>query len=205
MARHGYLREYDEAPDRSENREEGSRVHSWREDDWSDRKRGFMFDQDGRPARDRGEERQWTGSGESDWRRGGHDREHGHGGFERDFSPPCASAVIFVAAVPWKARLAVSAAARTIITSAGATGRSGLSTMTMPTIAENASSSSIQTSTAGVPTGSGAAASRPWCGEMAELELTQERVLAGEGNTPSPVGEATLGTSNSENTSPGRR
>ena len=37
-----------------------------------------------------------------------------------------------------------------------------------------------------------------------ELELTHERALAGQGNTPSPVGEATLGTNNSENTGVGR-
>jgi hypothetical protein len=37
-----------------------------------------------------------------------------------------------------------------------------------------------------------------------ELELTHERALGGEGNTPSPVGEATLGTNNSENTTIGR-
>ena len=39
---------------------------------------------------------------------------------------------------------------------------------------------------------------------MAELELTHERALSGQGNTPSPVGEATLGTNNSENTGVGR-
>lgn len=37
-----------------------------------------------------------------------------------------------------------------------------------------------------------------------ELELTHERALAEEGNTPSPVEEATLGTNNSENTFKGR-
>lgn len=41
-------------------------------------------------------------------------------------------------------------------------------------------------------------------GPMAELELTHERALSGQGNTPSPVGEATLGTNNSENTGVGR-
>jgi hypothetical protein len=40
--------------------------------------------------------------------------------------------------------------------------------------------------------------------EAAELELTHERALSGQGNTPSPVGEATLGTNNSENTGIGR-
>ena len=40
--------------------------------------------------------------------------------------------------------------------------------------------------------------------EAAELELTHERALSGQGNTPSPVGEATLGTNNSENTGVGR-
>lgn len=41
-------------------------------------------------------------------------------------------------------------------------------------------------------------------GPMAELELTHERALSGQGNSPSPVGEATLGTNNSENTGVGR-
>ena len=40
--------------------------------------------------------------------------------------------------------------------------------------------------------------------QAGELELTHERPLAEEGNTPSPVGEATLGTNNSENTITGR-
>ena len=40
--------------------------------------------------------------------------------------------------------------------------------------------------------------------QAGELELTHERALAEEGNTPSPVEEATLGTNNSENTFKGR-
>lgn len=37
-----------------------------------------------------------------------------------------------------------------------------------------------------------------------ELELTHERALAEQGNTPSPMSEATLGTNNPENTFTGR-
>jgi hypothetical protein len=37
-----------------------------------------------------------------------------------------------------------------------------------------------------------------------ERERTHNRAMAGEGNTPSPVGDATLGTNNSENTGTGR-
>ena len=37
-----------------------------------------------------------------------------------------------------------------------------------------------------------------------ELELTHERAIGEEGNTPSPMSEATLGTNNSENTFTGR-
>ena len=37
-----------------------------------------------------------------------------------------------------------------------------------------------------------------------ELELTHERALAEEGNTPTPAADATLGTNNSENTLPGQ-
>jgi hypothetical protein len=38
----------------------------------------------------------------------------------------------------------------------------------------------------------------------AEEERTHERALSEAGNTPTPVGEATLGTNNSENTMTGR-
>ena len=38
----------------------------------------------------------------------------------------------------------------------------------------------------------------------AERERTHNRAMEGQGNTPSPVGEATLGTNNSENTGTGR-
>ncbi|HET7604700.1 MAG TPA: hypothetical protein VFK28_01350 [Sphingomicrobium sp.] len=40
--------------------------------------------------------------------------------------------------------------------------------------------------------------------ETGELELTQDRALAGQGNTPSPIDAATLGTNNSANTIIGR-
>lgn len=36
-----------------------------------------------------------------------------------------------------------------------------------------------------------------------ELQLTQDRAISGQGNTPSPIGQATLGTNNSENANPG--
>ena len=38
----------------------------------------------------------------------------------------------------------------------------------------------------------------------ADQEWAQERAMAGQGNTPSPIGEATLGTNNSENSGIGR-
>jgi len=41
-------------------------------------------------------------------------------------------------------------------------------------------------------------------GQAGELELTQESALAEVGNMPSPVENATLGTNNSENSTPGR-
>lgn len=40
--------------------------------------------------------------------------------------------------------------------------------------------------------------------EAGELELTQERALAGEETAPSPLDAATLGTNNSENATTGR-
>ena len=40
--------------------------------------------------------------------------------------------------------------------------------------------------------------------QAGELELTHERALVGEGDTPDPVEAATLGTNTSENTTPGR-
>jgi hypothetical protein len=71
VAQHGYLREYDEAPDRGDERDRGDRN---RERDWSNRDRSFMFDR----GRDRGEDRE-RGSA-------GYGREHGYGGFQGDFS-----------------------------------------------------------------------------------------------------------------------
>ncbi len=78
MAQHGYLREYDEAPDRGDERDRGdrNRERDWRasERDWSNRDRSFMFDR----GRDRDEDRE-RGSA-------GYGREHGYGGFQGDFS-----------------------------------------------------------------------------------------------------------------------
>ena len=67
MAQHGYLREYDERPDRSDDR---------------DRDRGFIFDRDrgGSPDDERGDDNN------RDRRMSGYGREHGYGGFQGDFS-----------------------------------------------------------------------------------------------------------------------
>ena len=112
MAQHGYLREYDEDPRGSDDRDRGN----WRDRDdrdWRsrDRGRGFMFDDDRDRARDRdddrgffsrmgGEASSWfhddergdRGAWENnrDWpqrNRGSSNfgREHGYGGFQGDY------------------------------------------------------------------------------------------------------------------------
>lgn len=99
MARHGYLREYDEGPSGSEGRER---------DEWSDRTdrdwrsrepgRGFMFDEDRERSRDRDEDRSFfsrSGSDRGAWEnnrdwpqrnRGSStfDRQQHYGSFEDD-------------------------------------------------------------------------------------------------------------------------
>jgi hypothetical protein len=207
VARHGYLREYDEAPDRSDNRGE----------DWGESNRAFMLDRD----RGRSENRDFSGGSRDErsslrpdddrgWRGPGVDERRGSGAYGRSYS---------------ESQGDVSSSGR----EQGGFGDRGdwersprnfssrqddhyLSWRDRQMRAldndyadycrereqqfhsdfENWRRSRQQGKEVPV-------------GEAAELELTQERVLEGEGNTPSPVSEATLGTNNSENTSPGRR
>ena len=83
MARHGYLREYDEAPDRSDNRGE----------DWGESNRAFMLDRD----RGRSENRDFSGGSRDErsslrpdddrgWRGPGVDERRGSGAYGRSYS-----------------------------------------------------------------------------------------------------------------------
>jgi hypothetical protein len=189
VARHGYLREYDEAPDRSDNRGE----------DWGESNGAFMLDRDrGRSGDDRG------------WRGPSVDERRGTGAYGRRYS---------------QSQGDVSGSGR----NKGGFGDRGdwersprdfrsrqddhyLSWRDQQMRAldndyaeycrerERQFHSDFENWRRSRQHGKDVPV-----GEAAELELTQERVLEGEGNTPSPVSEATLGTNNSENTSPGRR
>ena len=79
MAQHGYLREYDESPDRSDDRDR----------DWSDRDRGFMLDRDRSGSRDndrgfveRTDDRARYGGFQGDFSRSGRE-QRGRGDWER--------------------------------------------------------------------------------------------------------------------------
>ncbi|HEX6783725.1 MAG TPA: hypothetical protein VF098_03595 [Sphingomicrobium sp.] len=104
MAQHGYLREYDEGWDRSENRD---RERSWRDDRDrnDDRNRDFMFgdrdrgggdrsvfDRMGERARERfsDDDRQWRGAHRDDWSNrdqsfGSNRSQQGFGGYQSEF------------------------------------------------------------------------------------------------------------------------
>jgi hypothetical protein len=105
MAEHGYLREYDEDWDDRDRWRDEDRERGWRERGWSDRgdrgDRNFMFgdrdrqndrgffDRLGDRARDmfRDDDRhsgrdEWRGSG---WGSSGYGREHGFGGYQGDY------------------------------------------------------------------------------------------------------------------------
>jgi hypothetical protein len=184
VARHGYLREYDEAPDRSDNRGE----------DWDESNRAFMLDRD----RARFENRDFSGGSGKDERRsrGAYGREHDYsssgreqGGFggrsDWERSPRSFSSRQDDHYRSWRDRQM-----RALDNEYADYCRER--EQQFHSDFDNWRRSRQQ-------------AKQPPVGEAAELELTEERVLTGEGSTPSPVGEATLGTSNSENRSSGRR
>lgn len=209
MARHGYLREYDEAPDRSDNRDE----------DWGEPNRGFMFDQDPSRGEDRNyssrtrepggssyreNSRRWREGQDNEWRSRGLGSGYDQSGFRGDFnrsgsrsdyggandwerSPRNFSSRQDDHYLSWRDRQIRSLDqdyadyCREREQQFHSDFDNWRRSRQQPGRQNNA------------------------VGAEAELELTHERALAGEGNTPSPVGEATLGTNNSENTGRGRR
>ena len=208
MARHGYLREYDEAPDRGDDRDE----------DWGERNRSFMFDQDRRGGEDgnyswrmrepdrssfrEGDRQSREGKG-NDWRSRSY-ASSGRSGFQGDFnraggranygdrndwerSPRNFSSRQDDHYLSWRDRQI-----RSLDEDYADYCRER--EQQFHSDFDNWRRSRQQ-----------AGRQNDAVGEEAELELTHERALAGQGNTPSPVGEATLGTNNSENTSRGRR
>lgn len=234
MAQHGYLREYDEGPDRSDDRDRDfrnqDRERDWRGSDWSDRDRGLMFDRDrqrsdrdedhgffdrmGDRARSwfRDDDRQYRGTHDENWNRGDRSRDYGRGqGFggsegdygrtgqqgsfggrgDRERSPRNFSSRQDDHYLSWRDRQ-LDALDRDYADYCRER--------------EQQFHSDFDTWRRGRQQSGGTdrqASSE--ASQAGELELTQERALAGQGNTPSPVGEATLGTNNSENTSRGRR
>jgi hypothetical protein len=206
VARHGYLREYDEVPDRSEDRNEG----------WNERNRGFMLDRDrsedfsgrtreGRAPSFRAEDRNWGGSGRDEWQGAGYARERGYGGFQGDFGRSGRDQGGFEGRGDWeRAPRNFSSRQDDHYLSWRDRQMRALDNDYADYCREREQQfhSDFDNWRRARTQRSGREAA---VGEAAELELTQERALAGEGNTPSPVDEATLGTSNSENTSRGRR
>lgn len=207
MARHGYLREYDEAPDRSDNRGE----------EWGESNRAFMLDRDrGRSenrdfsggSRDersslrRDDDRGWRGPG-VDERRGSGAYGRGYGEFQGDVSSSGHEQGGFEDRGGWeRSPRNFSSRQDDHYLSWRDRQMRALDNDYADYCRERERQfhsdfenwRRIRQQGKEVPVG-----------EAAELELTQERVLEGGGNTPSPVSEATLGTNNSENTSPGRR
>lgn len=198
MARHGYLREYDEAPDRSDNR-----------DDWSDRNPRFMLDQN----RNRDENRSSSGfpgaegpflPGEEQGRYRDQGRKHGSGSFQSDFSRS-ARDQDGLGGGDWE---------RSPRNFRSHQDDHYLSWRDQQIRAldedyadycrereEQFHSDFDKWRRSRQQSGS---QNNP-IGKEEELELTQERALPQEGYPPSPVEEATLGTNNSENTGRGRR
>lgn len=240
MAQHGYLREYDEAPDRSDDRdrdwEDRDRERSWRggEQDWSDRDRdrGIMFDRDdhrrsnrhqrqgfSEPVGDRAgsrfrdDDRQFRGTHEDSWsnRSGtGYRGEQGFGGYEGDHrsrdrhqggfgsrgdterSQRMFSSHQDDHYLSWRERQMAAL-------------DKDYADYCREREQQFHSDFDKWRQTKQQGAGQQGGHGKAEAGQAAELELTHERALAGQGNTPSPAGDATLGTNNSENTSPGRR
>ena len=207
MARHGYLREYDEAPDRSDNRGE----------DWGESNRAFMLDRDrGRfenrdlpgGSRDerspyrRDDDRSRDASGKNEWHsNAGYGRERGYGGFEGDFSRSGPEQGGLGDRGGWE---------RSPRNFSSHQDDHYLSWREQQMRALDNDYADYcrereQQFHSDFDNWRRSRRQEAPVGEAAELELTQERVLAAEDSTPSPTGEATLGTSNSENTSRGRR
>lgn len=210
MARHGYLREYDEAPDRSDERDR----------DWSERDRAFMLDRDrNRGDRDfsarmgesrsssfRGDDRQRRGSENDQWRsRGGYEPEQGYGGYQSDFGRSEREPGRFPGQGDWER------SPRNFSSGQDDHYRSWRDRQMQSLDQDYADycrereqqfHSDFDNWRRNRKAGSRQDSA---IGAEAELELTEERALAGEGNTPSPTSAATLGTNNSENTSRGRR
>jgi hypothetical protein len=239
VAQHGYLREYDEGSDRSDdgdrNWDDRERERGWRgnQREWSDRDRGLMFDRNrdrssdeddrnfvdriGDRARSwfRDDDRQYRGTHENDWaNRGqsssGYGREHGFGGFQGDYSRTGRMQGGFGGRGDWER------SPRNFSSHQDDHYRSWRDRQ-MDALdrdyadycreREQQFHSDFDTwrrnrqPSGGQQPSQGSDAT----GQAGELELTHERALGEQGNTPSPVGEATLGTNNSENTGRGRR
>jgi hypothetical protein len=230
VAQHGYLREYDEGPDRSDDRErdwsDRNRERSWRggERDWDDRDRGFMFDRD----RDRSSDddrgggfmgrmgdraRSWFSDDDRQYRspadenRGAGHRSHEGARRDQGFS---GSRSDYPSGRPgygqgsrrnfrshqddhylsWRDRQ-IDALDRDYADYCREREQQFHSDFDNWRQSRQQRSQSRQDSDATAQAG--------------ELELTHERALAEQGNTPTPVGDATLGTNNSENSASGRR
>jgi hypothetical protein len=188
---HGYLREFDEAPDRSDDRgrDRGDeRERSWRT---GERDRNFMLGErePGRGREEdrlRGEDRQYRSAQGNDWGARA-DYSRSGGGGDRERSPRNFSSHQDDHYRSWRDRQ-MEALDRDY---------QDYCREREQQFHSDFDSWRRNREQRGNRSNEGIA-------EAAELELTHERALSGQGNTPSPVGEATLGTNNSENTGIGR-
>lgn len=244
MAQHGYLREYDEDPDRGDDRN-----RDWREDDrergrrggqgdWSDGDRSFMFDRNRDRGsdrdRDRGmtgrmgdrarssfrdDDRQYRATHEDNWRSprqesSGYGREHGFGGFQGDYGRSGRQQGGFGGRGDWeRSPRNFGSGQHDHYLSWRDRQMDALDSDYADYCREREQQfhsdfdkwRQNRQQSQGQQGGDQQGGTTAVIAEAAELELTHERAKAEQGNTPSPVGDATLGTNNTENTAGGRR
>jgi hypothetical protein len=195
MAQHGYLGDYDESSYRREDRDrwqDEDRERSWRRDDRYEgqRDRDFMFagrEREGGPAstRFREEDRQWRGTHTDDW--GGRDRgrQGGMGGSSQE----ARTAQRFSSLQDdhyrsWRQRQLEALDREYEDYCREREQQFHRDFDSWRSDRRNQGSNEAEAA-------------------ETELELTHDRAISGQGNTPSPIGQATLGTNTSENSNPG--
>jgi hypothetical protein len=231
VAQHGYLREYDEGPNRSDERDrdwnDRDRERSWRssERDWSDREQRFMFDQD----RDRGPDRDhdrgffdrmgdrsrsWFRDDDRQYGAGQRDegRERGLGGSRGDFGRGREDQSRFGSRRDWEGSPRNFSSRQDDHYLSWRNKQMEALDEDYATYCrerENQFHSDFDNwrrnrkFEPGASRGGNEAGDRT--GEAAPLELTQERAVGATDNVSSPMDAATLGTNNSENSGRGRR
>jgi hypothetical protein len=195
MAQHGYLRDYDESPYRGEDRDrwrDDDRERGWRDEDRDsrDRDRNFMFggsDRQRSPGyeRFREEDRQWRGTHEDHWGERNAAREGRFGG--RGYDEPRRQRLSSHQDDhyrSWRQRQIEALDREYEDYCREREQQFHRDFDSWRRDRRNQGSNEAEA-------------------VYSELELTHDRAISGQGNTPSPIGEATLGTNDSENANPG--